>query len=377
MTPELLRVISQDGTAANGADPPLSEAQLLELYRVMVTSRALDERAMKLQRQGRIGFYVPAMGQEASHVGSAFALRPIDWVFPSYRNPGVMLLRGVTLAQLLHQCYGNARDSTKGRQMPVHYSFKAQHIVSISSPIGTQLVQAAGVAMAARIRGDETIAMAFCGEGATSSNDFHSGLNFAAVRQAPVVFVCENNGWAISCPGERQTRSAGMAIKARAYGMPGIAVDGNDVLAVYSAAKEAVDRAREGGGPSLIETVTFRIGPHSSSDDPTRYRPKELSEEWVRQDPIPRFRSYLVKKGLWNEESEQGLADRVRDELQAAIQEAEEAGPPAAGTLFEDVFAEIPPHLQEQREQLLDLIRRDRGPGGKGLGGGEIGEFPL
>ena len=370
MTTEVLSVIAKDGSAG-GTEPELSQEQLLKLYRTMVSSRALDERALMLQRQGRIGFYVPALGQEASHVGSAFALDENDWVFPSYRDPGIALLRGVSFYEMICQCYGNSADNTLGRQMPVHYSFRKANFVSISSPIGTQIVQAAGAGMAQKIRKDGGASMTYFGDGATSSNDFHCGMNFAAVYKAPVVFVCENNQWAISVPVEKQTKSESMAAKAVAYGMPGTTVDGNDVLAVYQASKEAVARAKRGEGPTLIETLTFRMGPHSSSDDPTRYRPKEVVEKWSGKDPIERFNLYLTKKGLWDEAKEKALHEELKQELQDAVKRAEELGPPGASTLFDDVYSDVPPHLVEQREYLIEMMKRGRGTGS------ELGEFPL
>jgi len=371
MTPDLLQVIAENGTATSKKGAPLSKRDRLELYRVMVMTRALDERAIQLQRQGRIGFYVPSTGQEGTHVGAAFALGTDDWVFPSYRDPGIALLRGVPVVEMLHQCYGNAADNTRGRQMPVHYSFKKTNFVSISSPIATQVVQAAGAAMAMKIRKEPRVAMTFFGDGATSANDFHTGLNFAGVFAAPCVFVCENNGWAISVPLQTQTACTTIAAKAEAYGMPGVRVDGNDVLAVYTAAKEAVERARSGGGPTLIEAVTFRMGPHSSSDDPKRYRDQALCDAWKKKDPIERFKQFLERDGTLDEKSDRELRERCAAELEAAVQEAEKVGPPAVSTLFEDVFAEKTPQLAEQDAQLKDALQRGA------ISRGHHGAFPL
>jgi 2-oxoisovalerate dehydrogenase E1 component alpha subunit len=337
----------------------------------MVMTRLLDERALKLQRQGRIGFYVPAEGQEASHVGAAFALRAEDWVFPSYRDPGIALLRGVPVVELMHQCYANAADNTRGRQMPVHYSFKKFNFVSISSPIATQIIQAVGAAMAMKIRKERGVAMTFFGDGATSANDFHTGMNFAGVFASPCVFVCENNGWAISVPLEGQTASATIAVKAEAYGMPGVRVDGNDVLAVYGAARQAVERARTGRGPTLIESVTFRIGAHSSSDDAARYRDPALCEAWRKKDPIERFRRYLAQQKVVTPKQDEELRKGCADELQAAIDAAEKVGPPAVSTMFDDVYAERTAQLVEQHEALRDALQRGV------VSRGHHGEFPL
>jgi 2-oxoisovalerate dehydrogenase E1 component alpha subunit len=374
MTPEsaeMLQVITENGSPSKHKAPSLSKPELLELYRVMVRTRMLDERAIQLQRQGRIGFYVPSTGQEGAHVGSAFALAKEDWVYPSYRDPGIALLRGASLLEMLHQCYGNAQDNTRGRQMPVHYSFKKSNFVSISSPIATQVVQAVGTAMAMKIKKDARVAMTFFGDGATSANDFHTGLNFAGVFAAPCVFVCENNGWAISVPLCGQTACATIAAKAEAYGMPGVRVDGNDVLAVYSAAKAAVDRARAGHGPTLIEAVTFRMGPHSSSDDPKRYRDPALCDAWKKKDPIDRFKQHLERKSVLTEALDRELREQCTAELEQAIEQAEKVGPPGVSTMFEDVYAAKTPQLVEQGEALRDAMTRGV------VSKGHQGAFPL
>lgn len=368
MTSKVLTIIERDGKAAKSKDPNLAPEQLRELYRVMVMTRVLDERGLALQRQGRIGFYLSATGQEASHIGAAYALRDSDWLFPAYRQPGILLLRGADLDKIVCEWYGNEGDICKGRQMPVHYSFRSINFVSISSPIGTQISQATGAAMAARIRGDDTVFMTFCGDGGSSSNDFHCGLNFAGVFKAPVVFVVENNGWAISVPVERQTASESLAIKAEAYGMPGVRVDGNDVLAVYRVCKEAVDRARKGEGPTLVETVTFRMGPHSSSDDPTRYRDQKVVDQWKRRDPIERFKAYLRQRGVWDEDFERECWEGAKERINAAIKRAEELGKPPVESMFEDVYRDLTPQLREQRDELTGL----EGPAAE-----DEGAFPL
>ena len=367
---ELLSILDDDGTAQKGKDPNLPREELLRLYRLMVTTRLLDERGLALQRQGRIGFYLQSTGQEASHLGAAAALRASDWLFPAYRQPGILLLRDVALEKIVCEWFGNDGDTSKGRQMPVHYSFREANFVSISSPIGTQLSHAAGAGMAAQLRGDDTVFMTFCGDGGTSSNDFHCGLNFAGVYKAPVVFVCENNGWAISVPQRCQTASESMAVKAQAYGMPGVRVDGNDVLAVYRVCKEAVERARKGGGPTLVETVTYRMASHSSSDDAARYRDAKEYEAWKQKDPIVRFQQYLKHKKLWNEAFEQECVDGAKAAIAAAVKTAEATPSPAPETLFDDVFMNVTPQLKEQRQQLHDLMA-------KGGVGAEVGHFPL
>ncbi|HEV8361807.1 MAG TPA: pyruvate dehydrogenase (acetyl-transferring) E1 component subunit alpha [Candidatus Thermoplasmatota archaeon] len=354
MNGKLLQVVRDDGQPEPALEPKLSEGQLKELYKHMLMVRLLDERGMLLQRQGRLGFYIGAEGQEAVHVGAGYALDPEDWYYPHYRDPGVGMMRGVTFKEIAHQLYGNAQDAIKGRQMPNHFSWKDRNVVSLSSPLSTQIPQAAGTAYAMRYRGEPRVVMACFGDGSTSEGDFHVGLNFAAVWKCPVVFLCNNNQWAISVPMSKQTASETIAIKALAYGMEGIRVDGNDVLAVYRAAKEAVDRARSGQGPTLIEAVTYRMGPHSSSDDASRYTPKEDLEAWKAKDPILRFERYLQAKGMWD----QGWADLLRDDIKQqiaeAIKEAEAVPRPSLDTMIEDVY-ESP--LPVQREQLDELKR--------------------
>ncbi|MFY9342825.1 MAG: pyruvate dehydrogenase (acetyl-transferring) E1 component subunit alpha [Planctomycetota bacterium] len=370
MSLEPLTVLDADGKADKALDPNVPGPELQKLYRLMVTTRALDDRGLALQRQGRIGFYLQSTGQEASHLGTAWALRASDWLFPAYRQPGILLLREVPIAKIVCEWFGNAGDTSKGRQMPVHYSFRQANFVSISSPIGTQLTQAAGAGMAARLRGDDTVFMTYCGDGGTSSNDFHCGLNFAAVYKAPVVFVVENNGWAISVPSSKQTCSESMAVKADAYGMPGVRVDGNDVLAVMRASKQAVERARRGDGPTLIETVTYRMASHSSSDDAGRYRDAKEYEAWKKRDPIARFQRHLQHKKLWTEAFENECTEGAKAAIQAAVTAAEATPAPGPETLFDDVFMNLTPQLKEQRHELNDLIA-------KGGVGAEVGHFPL
>ena len=336
----------------------LSSAQLIEIYRAMLLIRTLDERMMTLQRQGRVGFYGACTGQEAACIGSAFALRPTDWIFPALREGSAMLLRGFPLVPYIAQVFGNSGDITKGRQMPSHQAARAVNHVSWSSCIGTQLPQAVGAAWAAKLKGDDTVVMAYMGDGATSSADFHVAMNFAGVSKAPVVFVCQNNHWSISVPSSRQTASESFAIKAKAYGFPGVKVDGNDVEAVHAAAAEAVERARGRGGPTLIEAETYRIGAHSSSDDPTRYRDSREVDEWKARDPLDRLRRKLLASNQWNERRDQELRDSLLSEVNAAIGEAEKLPPPAPETLFDDLYAVEPWNIAEQRQELLTHIKK-------------------
>jgi 2-oxoisovalerate dehydrogenase E1 component alpha subunit len=315
---------------------------------------------LSLQRQGRIGFYVPSVGEEAAQVGSAMALSSDDWVFPAYREPGAALWRGMPLDLLVAQAHGNSLDPQKGRQMPSHFGDPSIRFVTPSSPVGTQIPMAVGAGWAAKIRGDPIVSLVYFGDGATSEGDFHAGMNFAGVFKVPVVFFCKNNQWAISVPVDRQTAAKTLASKARAYGFEGVRVDGNDLLAVFAATKLAVDGARAGGGPTMIEAVTYRLGPHSSSDDPARYRPKEEVEYWEARDPIERLRRYLEGKGLWTKAWESALRKEVEDLVSETVRRVEKAPPPPLESLFEDVYADLPPHLREQMEAFLASGERRR-----------------
>ncbi len=371
MTADLLQVLTPEGKVNGGAPPDLSADDLVRMYRHMAFLRTLDVRMLSLQRAGRIGFYGTATGEEAAVIGSAMALEPQDWVFPALRQGGVAVLRGYSLSLLVAQNMGNSRDILKGRQMPCHYSDRSVNQVSWSSVIATQIPHAVGAAYAARYRGDKVVCIAYMGDGATSESDFHVACNFAGVWKVPVVLFCQNNQWAISVPFRLQTASDGVAVKAEAYGMPGVRVDGNDILAVFRATKEAVDRARRGEGPTLIEAVTYRLGGHSSSDDPTRYREGPEVDEAVKRDPIVRFRRYLEERGLWSVAQEEAAQLEFNEQIGKAIAEAEQGGPPPIGTLFDDVYASLPAPLREQREQLKREVEEKQG-----LGKAE-GEFPL
>lgn len=337
-------------------EPALKDDQLKLVYSTMVRVRMLNERGMNLQRQGRINFYIGSEGQEAVHVGAGAAMEAADWYFPHYRDPGVALLRGATVESMVHQLFGNAKDPIKGRQMPNHFSYKEFNFFSISSPLTTQVPQAVGTAYAMKLKGTKEVAVTSFGDGSSSEGDFHVAMNFAGVWKAPCVFLLNNNQYAISVPVELQTASETFAQKAEAYGFEGVRVDGNDVLAVYAATKAAVDKARAGKGPTLIECVTFRMGPHSSSDDPKRYVPEEQKSEWAKKDPITRFRNYLTKKGVWSDKLENELVARIKDEIQAAVAAAEEAPAPEVEELFRDVFAEMPWHLEEQLQELTESV---------------------
>ena len=329
--------------------PPLPKGLAVRFLEAMLFQRALDQRMLNLQRQGRIGFYGTAKGQEGATLGTGAAFGPADWVFPALREGAIALWRGFPLEHYVAQCFGNSKDPTHGRQMPCHYSDGPHHYVSLSSPIATQVTQAAGAARAAQIKGTGAVVGGYMGDGATSEADFHAGLNFAAVWKAPVVFICQNNQWAISVPVQKQTASETIAIKAIAYGMPGVRVDGNDVLACYVAAQAAVDRARAAQGPTFLECLTYRLGGHSSSDDPTRYRDEREAQAWEKKDPLLRHRAWLVGKGMWDDAKEEAFLGEAGKRITDAIAAVESAPPPNLETLFSDVYERLPSHLADQR----------------------------
>lgn len=344
----LYRVLRDDGTADPAHDPQLSPADLLRLFKQMLLIRTLDDRCLKLQRQGRIAFYGTSTGQEAATVGSAFCLRPDDWCFPALREGGAALMRGMPVSRYIAQLMGNAHDEEKGHQQPMHFSWRAANHVSLSSPIGTQVPQGVGAARAIQIAKKDDVVLAFIGDGGTSEPDFHVALTFAGVWKAPIVVFCQNNGWAISVPTSAQTASPTIAVKGRGYGVPSVRMDGNDVLAVVKVTREAIDRARRGEGPTFIEAVTYRRQGHSSSDDPTRYRDPAEVTEWERKDPLDRFRAHLIARGLWSKEQEFAEIEEQNALVTREIQEAEKSPPPALDTIIEDVTGTIRPHLREQ-----------------------------
>lgn len=354
---EVVRTLRDDGTLDPSTDPGLSTDEVLRAYKAMVHTRFLDERLTALQRQGRIGFHVGCLGEEAAIIGAALGTREKDWLFPCYREFGAALMRGLPLQAFIDNMFGNARDVVKGRQMPDHYTSRAHHWMSISSPVGTQITQAVGFAWAAKIRKDELATLVFFGDGATSSSEFHAGMNFAGVYKAPTVFFCRNNGWAISVPTERQTASETFAQKGDAYGVPGVRVDGNDLFAVVFEVRKAVKRALAGEGPTLIEALTYRMGGHSTSDDPNAYRQQEELEVWRSREPLALVRSYLESKRAWSDEQQAQLATELERQFRQAVSSSEQQPKPSLESMFEDVYAELPWHLKEQRDRLLSGTR--------------------
>ncbi len=358
---EVVRVLGADGSAAPHADARVEPQELVLLYRLMLLNRALDERMIALQRQGRIGFYIGSIGEEAAILGAAYVLRKNDWIFPAYREHGAALLRGMPLQAFLCNLFGRGADPVKGRQMPCHEAYRPANFASISSPLATQLPHAVGMAWAARYKKRDDVALAYFGDGATSASDFHSALNFAGVFRTATLFLCRNNQWAISVPLSKQTASSSLAIKARAYGFPGVRVDGNDLLAVIAVTRKAHERARSGLGPTLIEAVTYRLQGHSTSDDPRAYRSEEEVAPWRALDPLTRLKAHLVRSELWSPSDEAAARKEIDEDIRRASALAEREGPPALASLFEDVYARQPWHLAEQRDEALAAAARESG----------------
>jgi 2-oxoisovalerate dehydrogenase E1 component alpha subunit len=354
----LIRVLANDGAASGPWHPQLTPQQLRSGLEVMLRTRHLDARMMTMQRQGRLTFYVSSKGEEASAVASALPYAQGDMLFPSYRQPGLLLVRGMPLVSIMCQLIGNRLDNAKGRQMPVHYSWRAGNVVSISSPVGTQLPQAVGAAMAFAYRGERRVAGGWIGDGTSSQGDFHHALNFASVYRPPCVLHVVDNQWAISTHHDQATGGTTFAARAGAYRLPGLRVDGNDFLAVYAVETWAIERARRGGGPTLIEHVTYRQEAHSTSDDPSQYRADGEAEHWPGGDPVERLKTHLIRQGQWSSAAHDDLNRALEQEVSATFQQAETYGSAGTGhglppeSLFDDVYENVPSHLQSQREEL-------------------------
>ncbi|MGD8830869.1 MAG: thiamine pyrophosphate-dependent enzyme [Pseudomonadales bacterium] len=359
---EMVRVLDDEHAAVGPWDPHLDDHDLQVGLRYMLLTRLFDDRMYRMQRQGNISFYMKSRGEEAVSVAAALALAPGDMLFPSYRNQGLQFARGRNPVDLMCQLLSNARDMCKGRQMPVMYHWARGNIFSVSGNLTTQYPQAVGWAMASAIKGEEDIAAAWIGEGSSAEADFHHAMTFASVYLAPVVLNLVNNQWAIStfqgfAGGERRP----FAARGPGYGIPGIRVDGNDYLAVYAVTRWAAERARIGVGPTLIEHVTYRADAHSTSDDPSRYRPKDEPKAWPLGDPLERLKAHMIRGGHWTEKQHEALTAELSAQLDEAWEEACSYGTMTEGPwldrseLFEDVFKDMPPHLIRQRDQLRAL----------------------
>lgn len=338
---EMFQILNEEGKIVNEKDmPDLSDDDLKELMRRMVYTRILDQRSIALNRQGRLGFYAPTAGQEASQLGSHFAIEKDDFILPGYRDVPQLIWQGLPL----YQAFLFSKGHYHGNQYPDELRALAPQII-----IGAQYVQAAGVALGMKLRGKKNVAITYTGDGGTSQGDFYEGMNFAGAYQAPAIFIVQNNRFAISVPVEKQTAARTLAQKAVAAGIEGIQVDGMDVLAVYAATKDARDRAVNGEGPTLIETLTYRFGPHTmSGDDPTRYRTDDLDKEWEKKDPLVRFRKFLESKNLWTEEDENKVIEEAKEDIKEAIKKADQYPKQKVTDLIHNMYEELPANLQEQ-----------------------------
>ncbi len=336
------QILDENGVCDEKNKPKISDDILKEMYRFLILTKTFDDKALKLQRQGRMGTYAPMRGQEACQIGSAFAMQKNDWVFPAFRENGVYMIKGVQPEMLYRYWMGDER----GMQIP-----KGINILPVSITVGAHLPHAVGAAMAFNYLGEKNVSIVYFGDGATSEGDFHTALNFAGVYKAPCVFICQNNQWAISVPVKEQTASQTIAQKAIAYGFPGVQVDGNDVFAVYKATNEAVERARSGLGPTLIECFTYRLADHTTSDDAKRYRNEEELKKWEKKDPITRFEKYLSEKRIINPVLIGKVKAECDQQIERAVKNAESVKPQPPTEMFDYLFESQTQEMKEQREQ--------------------------
>ncbi len=344
--------LNVDGELSKECTHQIPDEELVRGYHIMLLTRQIDERMITLQRQGSISFAMSSYGEEGCVVASAAALKPQDWIYPQYREDGALFWRGYTPLQYVHHMFGNAKDSILGRQMPNHFGSRELNVVTVSSPLATKIPHAAGCAYAMKLQGEEACALCYFGEGTTSKGDFHVGLNFAAVRKAPVIFFCRNNQYAISTKIASQYASPDIATKGESYGITSIQVDGNDYFAVHEAVTKAREQCLAGNGPVLIEAMTYRLGAHSTSDDPSVYRTDAEVDEWKGREPVLRLGRYIRKNNLWDDEREKIYLEQVKIEIDEAIKIAKETPLPALSTIIKDVYFEVPAALQEQYREL-------------------------
>lgn len=372
---ESLSILAPDGTCDKALLPKLSRETLLQAFEWMLLSRRLDEQALRYQRQGRIGTFAPALGQEAAQIGSALCLTKEDWFIPSFREVGVSLVRGFSIKNYFLYLMG-FEDS--------NVDLKGTHNTAIAIPVASQCTYATGIAWGIKLDRKKAAAIVYFGDGATSEGDFHEGLNFCGALKLPCVFFCQNNQWAISTSRKQQTASQTLAQKALAYGVSGIQVDGNDFFSVYRATSEALDRARRGEGATFIEAVTYRLSVHTTADDPTVYRRKEEEEEWKKKDPLLRFRLYLQKEGLWNARQEEVIEEKIKEKIKKGYEEAEHfrSANPDPLAFFDHVYEKMPPYLQWQKELATQKIQgrnvikgASEKKGGSGGGAAAVGEL--
>lgn len=355
----MLSLLNTDGSLSGPLPDEVSDELLLNMYKDMLASRLFDEWMLKIHPMGKASRYAPSLGQEAAMVGSAYALDEHDLIFPTYREFPVFIARKIPLRELMDRLLANARDILKGHEITLYGNIKRRIVMPVGA-VSLMIPVAVGMSLACKLRKEPTVSLVYFGDGATSKGDFHEAANFAAVFKTPTILFCQNNHWAISVPVSLQTASESIAIKARAYGMESTQVDGNDVVAVYIATRKAVERARRQGGPTLIEAVTYRMGPHSTADDPKRYRGDEEVEQWKSRDPVTRLRRYLESSGLWSGDDEAVFVEEFKEKLRRETEDAEAAPPLPPDVIFEDVYATLPWHLQEEIEEWREFLRRQK-----------------
>ncbi len=350
-TQQLYTILNDDGKIIGETSYRLSDDKLVEMYQDMLRARVFDEWMLKIHPMGKISRFPPSIGQEASMIGSIHALEASDWIFPTYREFPVFLARKVPLQELFNRMFANKLDILKGHEITL-YGNRDRRIIVPCGAVALMIPVAVGFAMALKHRGEKDICLSYFGDGATSKADFHEGTNFAGVFKAPIILFCQNNQYAISLPVTRQTASNSIAVKALGYGIAAERVDGNDILAVYEATRRAAERARAGEGPTLIEAYTYRIGPHTTADDPQAYRTDDEVRKWLLKDPIRRFRKYLENLGLWDEKREKKFISDFKEELRKTTMETEKIEPPNPEAILQDVYAEMPWFLREELEEL-------------------------
>lgn len=355
----ILKILQQDGTTYTGAQlPDIDQAKATHIYKALAFHRVLDERMVAAQRQGRVSFYMAALGEEAASVGGAAGLEEQDMIMAQYREQGALIYRGFSLENFMNQMFSNEKDLGKGRQMPIHYGSRDLNYMTISSPLGTQIPQAAGYAYGQKLQGKEAVTICYFGEGAASEGDFHAGLNMAAVHRAPVIFFCRNNGYAISTPSEEQYVGNGIASRGVGYGIKTIRIDGNDILAVVLATQAARRYALAEQKPVIIEAMSYRLGAHSTSDDPSGYRTREEEEKWQMHDPILRMKNWMMAQNWWDDAQETELFEKLREKVLAAVKVAEKIAKPPVEDLMTDVYDQVPAHLQKQLDELKVHIKK-------------------
>ena len=350
--PETYSILSPEGVADEKEMPEIHDVTIKKMYESMVYARLLDTTILKLQREGRCGTYASSLGEEATQVGSSITLKQTDWLFPYFREIGAHIIRGLPMNLYLLYWMGNEM----GSRIPEDIND-----FPVSVPVGSQIPHAAGAGMAAKFKKDGNVVMCYMGDGATSEGDFHEGMNFAGTFKAPVVFICQNNQWAISIPSSKQTASQTFAQKAIAYGFEGVKVDGNDVFAVYKVVKEAVEKARRGEGPTFIECVTYRMSDHTTADDAKKYRPLDDIEKWKKKDPIDRLKKYMTSKKLWDEDYEKTILEKINKQIEEDVKKAEEYPAPKPSEMFDYLYSEIPKPLAEQKKSAEEFFADKNG----------------